>query len=196
MRLGARPRYPMPMKRFTLALAAILLPFASRFAAAQSVPIEVRPPVVPMPMPGGILPKLPLPAPIPVPNMPTRPFPIPALPGPLPSHFEYLPNFGTVVPGLPLPDAGIPGRVELVARREAKAGNVASAVARKPAAARFEATLAILRDTFGLNEEGQLKPGGKAEGTSAAFDGAQARPVARGRVGIPEQDLERDLGVK
>lgn len=186
------------MKRFTMTLLAALLPMVPRLASAQSVRIEVRPPLMPMPMPGGTLPKMPIPTPIPVPNMPTRPFPIPTLPGPLPSHFEYLPNYGTIVPGLPLPDAGMPSRVELVAlRHEARAGNVAAAVVKRPAAAKFETTLAILRDTFGLNEEGQLKTGSKAEGTSAAFEGVvKAQPVAQGRANIPEQDLERDLGVK
>lgn len=54
----------------------------------------------------------------------------------------------------------------------------------------FEKTLAVLRETFGLDDEGGLKAGGRLESTGDSFDGR------RGRNELPEQGLERDLGVK
>lgn len=177
------------MKRFTMTLLAAALPLAPRMALAQRVNIEVKTPI--MQMPGGQLPRSPIPAPVPFPKTPSRPFPIPTLPGPLPMQFEFLPNFGTVIPGVHLPEAGVPVKLNLAgAKRGPKAAPLAAAI--NPRAEQFQKTLSILRETFGLGEEGGLKTGARAEDTASGFDGAQVR----GRTTIPEQELERDLGVK
>ena len=180
------------MKRFTMTLLAAALPLAPRYALAQRVHIELPNPV--MKMPGGMLPHSPIPAPVPLPNMPTRPFPIPTLPGPLPLNFQFLPNHGTVIPGVHLPEAGLPVRLNLAAsKRGVKAQPIAgAAVVVNPRADDFQKTLSILRETFGLGEDGGLKTGARAENIAGAFDGGQVR----GRTTIPEQELERDLGVK
>lgn len=148
-------------------------------------------------MPGSNLPRMPIPTPIPMPTFPGIRTPMPILPGPLPMHFEYLPNFHTIIPGVPL-QGGVNARG--IASPRSQVLPVATA-APKASAARFEATLRVLRDTFGLDEEGEVKTGAKPEATAGAFDGnAVAKPVAvnNGRPvqSIPEQELERDLGVK
>ncbi len=173
------------MKRITLTLLAAALPLAPRFAHAQQVNMQVQTPVMQMPV--GHLPQSPIPSPIPLPNiLPGRRFPIPTLPGPLPLRPEYLPNFRTVIPGMHLPTAGVPVKLNLAsAKRGAQAAPLAAAIS--PRAEDFQKTLAILRESFGLNEDGGLKNGANPGG---GFDGL------RGRSNIPEQDLERDLGVK
>lgn len=191
MRPGPGPRYPVAMKRFTILLAAALL--APCLAAAQNAAST------PMRMPGSQFPTFPVPTPIPVP-VPGLPLPMPSLPGPIPVQYEYLPNFNTVVPGLPLPGTIPAGRLAAPVKR-APVLPVATAKPR-PSAARFEKTLEILRDQFGLDETGGLKSGAKPETTSASFDGsAKVEPVAsasndRPVQRIPERELERDLGVK
>ena len=182
------PGYTKGMKRITMSFLAAALPLAPRFALAQHVNMQVQTPVMQMPV--GHLPHSPIPSPIPLPNiLPGRHFPIPTLPGPLPLRPEYLPNFGTVIPGVHLPTAGVPVKLNLFSGKGgAKATPVAAAIS--PRAEDFQKTLAILRENFGLNDEGGLKTGVHAESTGAGFDGV------RGRTSIPEQELERDLGVK
>lgn len=161
----------MPMKRFAMTFLAAALPLAPRFAFAQVVRIEVPSPVIQMP---GNFPKL----------------PIPTLPGLTPLRFEYLPNHQTHVPGVIIPRAGVPTRMQL-AKPGARALPIASAAELKGSrASDFEKTLAVLRETFGLDGDGGPKTGAKIESTGDAFDGR------RGRNELPEQGLERDLGVR
>ncbi|MBI5202717.1 MAG: hypothetical protein HY925_14085 [Elusimicrobia bacterium] len=175
------------MKRITLTLLAAALPLAPKFALAQQVNMQVQTPVMQMPV--GHLPHSPIPTPVPLPNIiPGRHFPIPTLPGPLPVKPEFLPNFGTVIPGVHLPTAGVPVRLNLFGGKTAKATPVAASLNSR--AENFQKTLAVLRENFGLNEDGGLRDGVKAEEIAGAFEGR------RGRTTIPEQDLERDLGVK
>lgn len=175
-----------------MSLAAATLPLVPGLALAQNQSAMMR-------MPGSQFPTIPVPTPISIP-VPGLPLPLPSLPGPIPVRYEYLPNFHTIVPGLPLPGTIPAGGLALAAKRGS--GLAVAASAPKASAARFEKTLDILRDQFGLEADGSLAPATRPETTSATFDGSAKtersapvrgdRPVQR----IPERELERDLGIK
>lgn len=188
----ALPRYPVGMKKILMSLAAATLPLVPGLALAQNHSAVMR-------MPGSQFPIIQVPTPISIP-VPGLPLPMPSLPGPIPVRYDYLPNLHTIVPGVPLPGTIPAGVLASAAKRGS--GLAVAASAPKPSAARFEKTLEILRDQFGLEADGTLAKDAKAETASATFDGSakaeRSTPVRGDRPvqSIPERELERDLGIK